>query len=405
MRGIAAAALLLVCAALAGCGGDGDGERRDRTAATAAARFGVNAQRVQLLPAVGRVDEMERQLDSIAELGLGFVRTNLDWRALQPLPPDGGGDDFDWRTTDVWVKALAERGLRWQPTVQTPTPEWAVDPAALAQGCANASPPRRPADYGALVGALASRYGAQGSLWSENPELPHEPVTDYELWNEPNFFRFWCPRPDPESFAALALAGARALHAADPEARAVLGGLAGFRETDGSPPHTIAADEFLDGALAAEPKLAGEIDVVAIHPYGRDPGVVARTLAWFRSALEETTLRGRPLSVNEFGWPTKSSGNSIVAEEDLRADFVAVLTPAIAASTCGVEELALHAWTSPEVNASDHRDWFGVADPVSAEPYPTALVYAAQAARLSGRKPPSGSEEALSEAALAAPED
>ncbi|MGH2953237.1 MAG: hypothetical protein ACRDK9_04335 [Solirubrobacterales bacterium] len=393
MNRLAAATALAAAAVLAGCGG-GD----EPGGGLPAELFGVNAQVLQRLPTVNRSDEMELQLDSIAELGLAFVRTNLDWRIIQPTAPDGGADDFDWRTTDVWVRALAERGLRWQPTVMgTPTPTWATDPGALAAGCGDRSPPGRPRDYAGLVGEVARRYGREGRFWAENPDLPYEPITEYELWNEPNFFVFWCPRPQPEEWAALALAGGRAVHAADPEARVLFAGLGGFRRSVGTPPHSLAADEFLDRALAAQPALVEQIDVVAVHPYGFDPGGVARTLAWFRRIVDATPLRGRPLSVNEFGWPTRKQGDRPVAAEDLRAGFVGVLTPAIASSGCGVEALALHTWNSPEINEVDAEHWFGVADPVTADPYPTALAYAAQAARLTGREPPEGSEEALPE--------
>src|SRR5919106_802166 len=104
-----AAATVLAAALLAGCGG-----KDEPTRPPPAALVRGNAQALQRLPTVDRAADMERQLDSIAGLGFSFVRTNLDWRIIQPTPPDGGADDFDWGTTDVWVGALAECGLRWQ---------------------------------------------------------------------------------------------------------------------------------------------------------------------------------------------------------------------------------------------------------------------------------------------------
>ena len=396
-----AAATVLAAALLAGCGGNDE-----PTGRLPADLFGINAQALQRLPTVDRAADMERQLDSIAGLGFSFVRTNLDWRIIQPTPPDGGADDFDWGTTDVWVGALAERGVRWQPTVMgSPTPSWATDPRALAAGCGDHSPPARPRDYAGLVEALALRYGREGVFWAENPDLRYEPVTHYELWNEPNFYVFWCPRPQPEAWAALTLPAARTIHAADPQARVLFAGLSGFRESVGTPPHSVAAGEFIDRALAAQPELAQQIDVVAVHPYGSDPGTVARTLGWFRRTVDGTALRGRPLSVNEFGWPTRGQAERPLAAEAKRAGFVGAVTPALALAACGVEALALHTWNSPEFNPGDAEHWFGVADPVSADPYPTALAYAAQAALLTGREPPAGSEEALPAEADSAPPD
>ena len=379
----------------AGCGGDEPGE-----AVLPSEAFGVNAQSLQRLPSVGRADEMRLHLDSIAELGFDFVRSNLDWRMIEPVE-----GRFDWRTTDAWVAALAERGLRWQPTVMgTPTPSWALDRSAVATGCGFRSPPSQPADYAALLAELARRYGRGGRFWAERPELPDEPIEGYELWNEPNHHFFWCPRPDPEAWAALALAGARAIHAVDSDAHVLSGGLAGFRESEGTPPHYLAPDEFLRRALAAEPALPDEIDRVAVHPYGPGPAQVARTLARFRAIVDATPLRGKPLSVNEFGWAT-SGTRPAVAPEPERAAFVALLTPAIAASSCGVEELALHTWASPELSPANTEHWFGVADPVTAEPYPTALAYATQAAKLSGGDAPAGGEELVPEGSAFEPRD
>ncbi|MGH2951486.1 MAG: hypothetical protein ACRDKX_05520, partial [Solirubrobacterales bacterium] len=216
---------------------------------------------------------MERHLDVIAALGMQFVRANLDWRLIQPTAPAGPATErFDWSANDVWVEALAARGLRWQPTVQAAaTPDWAIDGEARASGCGSNSPPRSPADYANLLRALAGRYGSGGRFWEENPSLPYEPIGDYELTNEPNFDRFWCPQPDPAAWARLVLLAGRAVHAADREGRVVSGGLAPFRQRDAREPHTIAADRFLRRALRAEPGLARQIDVVAVHPYGSTP--------------------------------------------------------------------------------------------------------------------------------------
>lgn len=95
--------------------------------------FGVNAQLLQPLPTTGRVAELDRHLDSLAELGVDFARANLDWRIIEPLPPTAAGHAYDFTTTDAWVEALARHRVRWQLTGQgVPTPDWARDPSADA---------------------------------------------------------------------------------------------------------------------------------------------------------------------------------------------------------------------------------------------------------------------------------
>jgi hypothetical protein len=381
MRIIVATIAVLACMALAACG---DTETPFVPPGQGPISFGINAQAVQPLASDDRADELNPNLDVIAELRFEFVRSNLDWRQIQPTAPAGAGaESFDWETTDTWVEALALRGLRWQPTAQAgSTPSWAADQQALSDRCAANSPPRSPSDYADLVAALAARYGTEGRFWEENPNLPYVPVTDFELTNEPNFDRFWCPRPDPRAWARLVLPAARAIHRADPRARVVSGGLAPFREQAARPPRTLAADRFLRRALRAEPGLAREIDVVGVHPYGGTPAAAAGTLAWFLRIVDATPLRGKPFSVNEFGWTTSGNEGPVVSSEDQRAEFVAEATPLLASPACRVVEIALHTWTSPETDPENPEDWYGVAHGMFGEPYPTALVYAAEATNL-----------------------
>ena len=84
--------------------------------------------------------------------------------------------------------------------------------------------------------ALARRYGRGGSFWKAHPRLPYEPITDYEVWNEPNFGRLWCPKPDPGAYARLYLAARSAVQAVDPKALVLVGGLAAFVTDDAGPP-------------------------------------------------------------------------------------------------------------------------------------------------------------------------
>lgn len=392
--GRGARAALAVAAICAGVAASACGEEDPDTPAVPPGLFGINAQLLQPLSAAGRIEEIGLHLDAIAALGLDFVRTNLDWGIIQPLAPT----DPEWTSTDAWVRAVAERGLRWQPTVMgTPTPNWAADPEALAAGCAEASP-GRPATYAALLRALVRRYGREGEFWAENPDVPYEPVVVYELWNEPNHYWFWCPRPDPEAWAGVALAGARAVHRVDPQARVVSAGLAPFQSNEGEPPQSLAPDEFLARALSAEPELARQIDVVGVHPYGGTAEEVISTLAWFRGIVDATSLRGKPLSVNEVGWATQGGSGYVSAEED-RAGFASAIVPAIARSSCRIEAIALHTWITAELDPANAEHWYGVAGPASAEPYATALAYATRAAELTGSEPPDGGEEVVAEAA------
>lgn len=364
----------LAAVAIAGCGGEGTETRPAPDVPPDF--FGVNAQLLQPMPSRGQGALMERQLESLEGLGVDFVRANLDWQLIEPRAPAGGEHTYDFSSTDPWVAALARHGLRWQPTgAGVPTPEWARDPQAVAAGCDYRSSPARPADLAGLMGAIARRYGRDGSFWRRHPDLRDEPVVQYEVWNEPNYSIFWCPAPDPEAYGPQYDAVRAAVHAVDERAVVVFGGLAGFAADSPDPASSMPADEFLQRALAAAPGLASRVDAVGVHPYAQTPEEVLERLGWFRSIVDAAGLRGTPLSVNEFGWRTRGTGSAPLAPEPERAEYVAEVTSAIAGSSCDVIALALHTWITAQTNPVDAESWYGIADPVTGDPYETADAY------------------------------
>jgi Glycosyl hydrolases family 39 len=78
-------------------------------------------------------------------------------------------------------------------------------------------------------------------------------VEYYEIWNEPNI-EYWNPKPDARRYGTLFKAAAAAVHRADPNAKAVFGGLSGSEV------------EFAKQAMDAC-QCASDIDVFAYHNY------------------------------------------------------------------------------------------------------------------------------------------
>jgi hypothetical protein len=111
-------------------------------------------------------------------------------------------------------------GQRWQPTVSgTPTPVWARSRSASAAGCGYRSPPDRPRRLRRPRRRHRAPLRARRRVLARTagPAVPsRSPITS---WNEPNHQPFWCPRPDPETWAELAIVAGEAVHAADPEAQ------------------------------------------------------------------------------------------------------------------------------------------------------------------------------------------
>ena len=78
------------------------------------------------------------------------------------------------------------------------TPAW----AALNPGDP-ASPPKNPDDFARFLTALVARYGPNGSLWAEHPEVARQPIRAWQIWNEPNLTRYWNVAPWAPSYVAL----------------------------------------------------------------------------------------------------------------------------------------------------------------------------------------------------------
>jgi hypothetical protein len=371
----------MVILALAAAPGCGSGDAASEPATDRSSFLGVNGDRLFYpLALEAQTELLDAHLAQIASAPVSFVRSQLDWRRAEPAAPTGAEHAYDFADHDRWVAALAEHGFRWAPIVLGwPVPDWAADPAAVAAGCGSRSPPRDPSDYAAFAGELAARYGPEGSFWGEHPELPYRPVTTYELWNEPNFEAFWCPAPEPGRYGTLAVSAAREIRSIDAQAIIIFGALAPFETDPGPTPARIAPREFIGEALQAAPELAGLVDAVGVHPYGPDPAATLEAVRRFRSDVDATGLQGVPLVVNELGWPSAgaSGGFTAVPEDAVRASYLATATMAIAEEReeLGIAALAPYTWTSAQTNPAIQEEWFGLADPKTAEPNPVGDAF------------------------------
>ena len=389
---LTAVALVAAIAALGGCGEEATERtelpQRSYPPERPDGFFGINGQGLRPLAEDGQLDLLDRHLATIAAGGIDFIRANIDWTRLEPAPPGADGHHhYEFDGLDAWMRSLSEHGLSWEAVVMgVPTPAWAARNGALVV-CGSRAAPARPADVGALAGAIARRYGRGGQFWTRHPGLEPVPVTEYELWNEPNLGSFWCPVPDPAAYAAVADAMANAILAADRGARLILGGLAGFHRTDFTAPGDArySSASFLERMLAARPGLAAKLDVIGVHAYGATAGATLSSLAAQRAAVDEAGLARKPLAYNETGWYTSGVGPPPPVDEDVRAGYMSEVTSAVARSNCDIVAFVPHTWITRETNPLSIEDWYGIAAPDSGTPYPTAEAYIDQVLLFEGR--------------------
>jgi hypothetical protein len=145
------------------------------------------------------------------------------------------------------------------------------------------------------------RYGPDGAFWRENPQLPALPIRAWEIWNESNIVSF-SARPDPRRFARLLRISGRAIHRADPGAKAILGGL--FGRPLQVPPN-VASGDFLARMYKAG-RVKPFFDGVALHPYVADAKAMAGQLRNLRRIMRNNNDAGSTLYITELGWGSAS---------------------------------------------------------------------------------------------------
>jgi polysaccharide biosynthesis protein PslG len=224
-----------------------------------------------------RPAEADRDIAAAKALNAKIVRAELPWSVLEPR----GANQLDPRAlayTDRLMSAAAAHGIRVIALVDS-TPCWAsAAPAQLRRVCvpgrrsaANKWPPARPADYAAVVGYLAQRYG--------------NAIAALEVWNEPDQANeaYFAGPQKPQRYAAILTAAYAAVKQADPNISVLAGSLVG---SNGA---------FLRLLYAAGIK--GHYDGLAVHFY-------TLTLASVRAIRTVQVANGdtAPLWLDEFGW-------------------------------------------------------------------------------------------------------
>ena len=325
--------------------------------------FGANVNRL-FNDRTYSAGQIGQQLRALKATGAAVARSDALWEATEPSAPVDGVHRYDWSFDDAIATALARHGLRWLPIIDYSAP-WAQSVAGVDH-----SPPRSAADYAAYVGALASRYGAGGSFWRGHPELRADPVSTWEIWNEPDNPTFWSPKPDAARYAALYEAARDAILGFEPPAAVIVGGLT----------NPVA---FIPALLTVAPDLRGHIDGIGLHPYGVDPAGVLSNVTKAHQVLAAAGVGDVPLYITELGWTTHPPSNPNYLPESKRPTYLEQTLAALARVRCGLAATVVYTWVTPERSPSDGQDWFGIHGPGDADTRDSA-AFAAALSRVSG---------------------
>jgi hypothetical protein len=243
-------------------------------------RSGINVELRQYSAA-----ELDRALSDIASLGFYWVRQHFSWRAIEPQP-----GTYEWAQWDVLVDAVRDHQLGTIAVLDDP-PAWASRREGMPLPCV---PPWEQDAWARFVSAFASRYG--------------EAIVAYQVWDEPNLSRSWGGgHVAPCAYAVLLEAAYPAIHAADPTAWVLGGGLA--------PTQANGPGDLNDLTYLRELYAAGGgpyFDILATKPYGfwsgpEDRRVAPDVLNYSRVIALREVMRARrdgnkPIWAVEWGW-------------------------------------------------------------------------------------------------------
>jgi hypothetical protein len=123
------------------------------------------------------------------------------------------------------------------------------------------------------------------------------PLTDWQVWNEPNFFYFASP-VSPGDYAAVVEAASAGITRADPAGRVILAGLFGRPPRPG--PEAVPAATFLSRFYRQVDRTA--FDAVALHPYAVEAERIEPLIEEVRAVMAENGDADRDLWITEMGW-------------------------------------------------------------------------------------------------------
>ena len=276
----------------------------------------------------------ERDLDLIAAAGFKFVRMDFGWAGIEREK-----GKYDWSAYDELTANLEKRGLRaiyildysnalYEETALSKNP-------ITGQEHKDTASPQHPESVEAFArwaAAAAKHFKDSRIIW--------------EIWNEPNI-TFWKPKPDVKQYTALALATAKAVREADPNAT-IIG------PATSEVPVKFLEEFFAAGALA-------QLDAVSVHPYRsykKSPETAAEDYAKLRTLIEHYAptpeKKGMPIISGEWGYSTFGKGVTL----ETQAAFA--VRQQLANLLAGVPISIWYDWKNdgPDPNEREHN--FGV---------------------------------------------
>jgi beta-xylosidase len=298
----------------------------------------------------------EADLDLIAAGGFKFIRMDFGWAGIERSK-----GQYDWSAYDELTANLEKREVRpiyildysnplYEETVVSKNPLNGHEQRDVAS-------PQHPESIDAFArwaAASVTHFRGHAIVW--------------EIWNEPNI-SFWKPKPDAHQYSALALATARAVRSAAPEATIVGPASSGI-------PLDFLETVFKSGVLEY-------LDAVSLHPYrsySKPPESAAGDYANVRRLIAQyapPVKKQLPILSGEWGYASHSKGVS----PETQAAFA--VRQQLSNLSAGLPISIWYDWKNDGTDPNEREDNFGVMTH-DLKPKPAYLALQTMARELSG---------------------
>jgi hypothetical protein len=235
----------------------------------------------------GADDYRTANLSNQAAIGVQTIRQTFDWSTIERQP---GAYDLSYH--DRYVAKAAAHGIRILPVLFNP-PNFR-GPSRKRATCA----PRSNSDFARFAQVLVRRYGPNGSLWRERPDVPRKPIEAWQIWNEPNLRQYWCGRPNAKRYVAMQRVVGRAIKQVDRRAQILTAGLPASRISGAIPLERYLRSMYRAGARRT-------FDSLAINPYAKDHRQMRKLLRSIRRLMNRNGDRRGTIWITELGWGDK----------------------------------------------------------------------------------------------------
>jgi polysaccharide biosynthesis protein PslG len=239
-----------------------------------------------------------RDYTQLGKAGTGTVRFGLSWNFVQPRQTSG----FNWTAYDTKIGALAAHGVQAFPTLSG-SPAWV------------AKEPKRPPvkskrdkrAWRNFLSAAVERYGRGGTYWrtvypTQHPGKRKLPITEWQIWNEPNLPKFFPKKHAVRNYAKLVKISHKAIRSGDRRAKVILAGMPAFK-------HPTAA-RFL-GRLYHVKGFKRSFDSAALHPYAPNMKKFVAAIKGMRRTMKRHHDKRAGLWLTEVGWGSKRNGQRL----------------------------------------------------------------------------------------------